>query len=58
MLRDTLKMNRVQLRAGTNNAKSRRVAERAGFQLEGILRNECNDCDGKPRDSCLFAWAG
>jgi RimJ/RimL family protein N-acetyltransferase len=56
MLRDTLKMRRVQLRADANNAKSRRVAERAGFQLEGILRTHSDAKEGKSGDTCVFAW--
>jgi RimJ/RimL family protein N-acetyltransferase len=31
--------SRVQLRADTENAASRRVAEKAGFRLEGVLRS-------------------
>jgi RimJ/RimL family protein N-acetyltransferase len=58
MLRNTLKMRRVQLRTDSNNAKSRRVAERAGFQLEGILRNDSKATDGKSRDTCMFSWTG
>jgi RimJ/RimL family protein N-acetyltransferase len=32
-------MERVELRAATSNAASRRVADRAGFTFEGVLRN-------------------
>jgi ribosomal-protein-serine acetyltransferase len=56
MLRDTLKMRRVQLRTDSRNTKSRSVAERAGFQLEGILRNDSKLTDGKLRDTCMFSW--
>jgi hypothetical protein len=37
------------------NAASRRVAEGAGFALEGILRNECADPDGTLRHTCIYA---
>ena len=36
---ETLGCERVQLRADEDNAPSQRVAERAGFQREGILRS-------------------
>ncbi len=35
---DELKMNRIQLKAATENFKSQRVAERLGFIKEGIER--------------------
>ena len=36
---ENMKMNRVQLKAGTENVRSRAVAERLGFELEGIERD-------------------
>ena len=36
---EDMKMNRVQLKAGTENVRSRAVAERLGFELEGIERD-------------------
>jgi RimJ/RimL family protein N-acetyltransferase len=47
--------NRVWLRCGTLNERSWKVAERAGFQLEGILRNECRHTDGSLRDTKIYA---
>ena len=56
LLRDTLRMQRVQIRTETDNAKSRRVAELAGFQLEGVLRNDALAVSGKIRSTSLYSW--
>jgi ribosomal-protein-serine acetyltransferase len=51
-----LKARKVEIRCDTLNLKSRRVAERAGFLLEGTLRNDAFSADGnKLRDTCVFA---
>ncbi|MDR3651619.1 MAG: GNAT family protein [Paludibacter sp.] len=36
---DEMNLNRIQLKAGTENVKSQRVAERLGFTREGIERD-------------------
>jgi len=34
----------------------RRVAELAGFQLEGVLRNDSVGVGGKLRNTCIYSW--
>ncbi|GAC1409356.1 MAG: GNAT family N-acetyltransferase [Actinomycetota bacterium] len=50
---DTLGLRRLELRAGTLNTGSRRVAEKSGFLLEGTLREGGVGADG-PYDAFLF----
>lgn len=34
-----LKLNRVEMRCGTENAKSRKIAQKFGFTEEGVIRH-------------------
>ena len=58
MLRGALDARRIQLCTDARNQRSRRTAERSGFQLEGILRNDSLATDGRTRDTCVYAWVG
>ncbi|WP_269779803.1 GNAT family N-acetyltransferase [Chromobacterium phragmitis] len=53
--RQELGLRRIACLADAQNLASRRVAERAGFALEGIMRNERIAPDGFPRDTALYA---
>lgn len=46
---------RLEICSDPRNDKSRRVAERCGFELEGILRQNMRDPYGGLRDSCMYA---
>ena len=49
-------VERVQLRADVENASSRRVAEKAGFQLEGVLRSAYwNPRLGRRQDWAMYS---
>jgi len=51
-----LEARRVEIRCDEENAKSRFVAERAGFKLEGILKNDSLSVRDKSlRHTCIYA---
>ena len=51
----SLGLVRVQIRCDANNRRSKAVAERAGYALEGTLRNECLTPQGELRDTCVYS---
>jgi ribosomal-protein-serine acetyltransferase len=51
---DALGAARVEIRCHDRNERSWRVAERAGFALEGVLRNESRHVDGTLRDTRVY----
>lgn len=51
---DHLRLERLQLRADPNNSASLRVAEKAGYQREGLLRS-CFVVRGRRSDSVLYS---
>ncbi len=52
---ERLAARRVEIRCDARNSKSRAVAERCGFELEGVLRQDALGVDGQPRDTCVYA---
>ncbi len=50
-----VKAVRAELITDEENVASRRVAERAGFVLEGVLRNERRAPDASLRNTCVYA---
>jgi RimJ/RimL family protein N-acetyltransferase len=51
----SLQARRIEIRTDMRNTRSRRVAERVGYQLEGILKNNCRDNAGELNDDCVYA---
>ncbi|MCU6708796.1 GNAT family N-acetyltransferase [Paenibacillus sp. J5C_2022] len=47
--------NRIEIRCDSRNTASKRVAERAGYTLEGILRQQERAVDGTLRDTMVFS---
>ena len=52
---EELKFTRIEIAAATGNRASQRVAEKAGAQREGVLRNGIS-LRGEPHDAVLFAF--
>lgn len=53
---EELGANRVEIKCDPDNVRSRAVAERLNFKLEGILRNETlSRVDNKLRDTCVYS---
>jgi RimJ/RimL family protein N-acetyltransferase len=52
---DDLGLGRVELITDPDNASSQRVAEKAGFTREGVLRSHLLHPDGRRRDSVMFS---
>jgi RimJ/RimL family protein N-acetyltransferase len=51
----TLGARRVASLPDERNVASRRVVERAGYTLEGVMRHERMTPDGEPCNTCLYA---
>lgn len=52
---DRLQAQRVEIRMDEGNERSRSVAERAGFRLEGVLRGDSLTPSGELRDTRVYA---
>jgi len=52
---DVLGARRVEIRMDDRNVRSAAVAQRLGFELEGILRNQARDHHARLRDTRVYA---
>jgi RimJ/RimL family protein N-acetyltransferase len=52
---EELHLERLQITADPDNRASQRVAEKLGFQREGVLRSHLAHPDGRRRDSLMFS---
>ncbi len=55
---DRLAARRLEIRCDARNLRSRAVAQRCGFELEGVLRRDALGVDGTPRDTAVYARIG
>jgi RimJ/RimL family protein N-acetyltransferase len=52
---EDLRLQSVQLVTDPDNVASQRVAEKVGFQREGVMRGHLRHPDGRIRDSVMFS---
>jgi len=52
---EDLRLQRLELITDPDNHASQRVAEKVGFQREGVLRSHLPHPDGRRRDSVMFS---
>ena len=52
---DQLAARRVEIRMDARNVRSCAVAERCGFEFEGVLRRDTLDVNGEPRDTRVYS---
>jgi RimJ/RimL family protein N-acetyltransferase len=52
---DELGLERLELITDADNGASQRVAQKVGFQREGVLRSHLAQPDGRRRDSMMFS---
>jgi RimJ/RimL family protein N-acetyltransferase len=52
---DTLGARRVEIRMDERNEPSRKVAERAAFTFEAVLRHDASSPGGDVRNTCVYA---
>lgn len=52
---EELGARRVEIRCDERNIRSRNVAERAGYTLEGILHHDARGTDQELRNTCIYA---
>ena len=50
-----LQARRVEIRMDEKTLRSRAVAERCGFELEGVLRCDALSPNGEPRDTRVYS---
>jgi RimJ/RimL family protein N-acetyltransferase len=55
---DSLAYRRVEWKTNTQNARSRRAAERLGFVFEGVFRRHFLVQEGRSRDTAWFSMIG
>ncbi len=51
---EQLRARRLEIRTDSRNTASRAVAERCGFSLEGLLRDDALNVNGQLSDTCIY----